>query len=314
MKKLFPLFLLPFLFLFTACPGDDFAEDETNTSILDNKYAESVFHLLYDNTFRYNCYRLDGSKVSDIDANKTEIYFSREVFKDTDDEYVGYYYTNYHYCKSGLWHIKYNEDREPVFVLDMGGHDELYRDCFFTVPCYYFNIIDDPYKAWMCVIAKGAYGIYKHPLPTTTITDNYLYCEDETNTSKFTYIGSGNLTGVSGTEGIVGGSNTGGGTGTGGNTGGGTSNDDSFYIMYVNDTPSYTSATVAFQFSSPVSSATVKYGENSCSTTATSNIAANRVTAYPKNLKRGTTYMIECTAKGKNGITTTAIHFFVTRQ
>lgn len=99
------------------------------------------------------------------------------------------------------------------------------------------------------------------------------------------------------TEGDYSGGNSGGG-------GGGGSSDDAPYITGFNYTATKNSITVKFMASERPTSASIKYGENSASKSASSTISAKQISATVTGLKAGTKYYFKCTVRNENGSST----------
>ena len=89
------------------------------------------------------------------------------------------------------------------------------------------------------------------------------------------------------------------------NTGGGFSNDgsgtsESLYFTNFNYTATQTSVTVKFYTNERASSATIKYGKNSASSSVSTTITNKEISATIKGLTKGTKYYVKCTARNSN--------------
>lgn len=96
-------------------------------------------------------------------------------------------------------------------------------------------------------------------------------------------------------------SDAGSGSGTSGGSG---SSTESLYFTNFNYTATQTSVTVKFYTNERASSATIKYGEYSASSSASATITNKEVSATIRNLKKGTKYYVRCTARNSNGSVT----------
>lgn len=325
MKKLFPLLLLPFLFFFTACPGDDVMDDEELENIENDKKEESqeevvpptpmshndslvinIENLLKGYTYKISSYCSSSTLTEFMDNyDSTLAYFSDEVCRIMRaPNYYIYSNSKYHIGTWSVWRSDYvalsisTEGRNKPNDVDI----PLYlSDHFLTSSSEYF---------------KDTLYISGTSVNFERYTDSYIFGRELCEKCVLTRVGKGNLTGYIGKNGVIGtDGNIGGGTGTGGNTGGNTGGDstsDSFYCTNFTFNSAQTSATVNFDFNERVSTASVKYGRSSASSSVSSSISAKRVTARITGLTKGTTYKVKCTAKGTNGLSYTADYSFYT--
>lgn len=86
--------------------------------------------------------------------------------------------------------------------------------------------------------------------------------------------------------------------------GGGGSSTESLYFTNFNYTATQTSVTVKFYTNERASSATIKYGEYSASSSTSATITNKEISATIRGLKRGTKYYVKCTARNSNGSVT----------
>lgn len=93
-------------------------------------------------------------------------------------------------------------------------------------------------------------------------------------------------------------------SGSGGGTGGGGSSTESLYFTNFNYTATQTSVTVKFYTNERASSATIKYGEYSASSSASATITNKEISATIRGLKKGTKYYVKCTARNSSGSVT----------
>lgn len=93
-------------------------------------------------------------------------------------------------------------------------------------------------------------------------------------------------------------------TGSGTSGGGGSSVGDAPYVTSFDFTATKTSITVKFMCNERPTSATVKYGTSSATSTISSNISGKQVSATATGLKAGTKYYFKCTVKNDNGSST----------
>lgn len=93
-------------------------------------------------------------------------------------------------------------------------------------------------------------------------------------------------------------------SGSSGGTGGGSSSTESLYFTNFNYTATQTSVTVKFYTNERASSATIKYGEYSASSSTSATITNKEISATIRGLKRGTKYYVKCTARNSNGSVT----------
>lgn len=89
-----------------------------------------------------------------------------------------------------------------------------------------------------------------------------------------------------------------------GNSGGNQNSTGSLYFTNFNFTATQTSVTVKFYTSQKATSATIKYGEYSASSSASASITNKEISATIKGLKKGTKYYVRCTARNSNGSVT----------
>ena len=87
-------------------------------------------------------------------------------------------------------------------------------------------------------------------------------------------------------------------------TGGGGSSTESLYFTNFNYTATQTSVTVKFYTNERASSASIKYGEYSASSSTSAAITNKEISATISGLKRGTKYYVKCTARNSNGSVT----------
>ena len=87
-------------------------------------------------------------------------------------------------------------------------------------------------------------------------------------------------------------------------TGGGGSSSESLYFTNFNYTATQTSVTVKFYTNERASSATIKYGEYSASSSASATITNKEISATISGLKKGTKYYVKCTARNSSGSVT----------
>ena len=95
-----------------------------------------------------------------------------------------------------------------------------------------------------------------------------------------------------------------GGNSGGGSSGGGGSSTESLYFTNFNYTATQTSVTVKFYTNERASSATIKYGEYSASSSASATITNKEISATIRGLKKGTKYYVKCTARNSSGSVT----------
>ena len=89
-----------------------------------------------------------------------------------------------------------------------------------------------------------------------------------------------------------------------GNSGGNQNSTGSLYFTNFNFTATQTSVTVKFYTSQKATSANIKYGEYSASSSASASITNKEISATIKGLKKGTKYYVRCTARNSNGSVT----------
>lgn len=93
-------------------------------------------------------------------------------------------------------------------------------------------------------------------------------------------------------------------SGSGGSSGGGGSSTESLYFTNFNYTATQTSVTVKFYTNEKPTSATIKYGESTPSTSASATITSHEISATIRGLKKGTKYYVKCTASNSSGSVT----------
>lgn len=327
MKKLFPLLLLPFLFFFTACPGDDVIEEE-DIDIIEEVNSDS-----HENTPTAQI-NSNGHKYVDLGLS---VYWAERNIGEYSDSYPGDLYAfGELQSKDTYKSSNYIGWQGDIVSKEMGGdwrlptlseYDEIIDKCkydVFTRSGYDVlkvvgpngNYIYFPYSSYLGD-GIGYMAWYWTSSPYNSTKAGVFHFDRKT-------VSSGNIDRYNGflVRGVLpknnnGGTNTGGnnsggtGTNSAGNTGGGSSS-DSFYCTNFTFNSSQTTATVNFDFNERVSSATIKYGKSSASSFVSSDISAKRVFARITGLTKGTTYKVKCTAKGTNGLSYTADDSFYT--
>ena len=93
--------------------------------------------------------------------------------------------------------------------------------------------------------------------------------------------------------------------GSNGNSGsGGSTSDNSMYFTNFTWTATQTSVTVKFYTNERATSATIKYGENSASSSKSATITNKEISTTITGLKKGTKYFVKCIARNSTGSVT----------
>lgn len=163
--------------------------------------------------------------------------------------------------------------------------------------------IDLPYNTYLSVngIQEGYQGWY---WSSTSSTSSKAYCLHFSNADGT--ISAGTINKYHGflVRGVIANPNyTGSNEGSGGNSEGGSSN-ASLYFTNFTYTATQTSVTVKFFTNERATSATIKYGEYSATSSASATITNKQISASIKGLKKGTKYYVKCTARNSYGSVT----------
>ena len=92
--------------------------------------------------------------------------------------------------------------------------------------------------------------------------------------------------------------------GYGGTSSGGGTSDNSMYFTNFTWTATQTSVTVKFYTNERATSATIKYGENSASSSKSATITNKEISTTITGLKKGTKYYVKCIARNSTGSVT----------
>lgn len=165
------------------------------------------------------------------------------------------------------------------------------------------NSIDLPYYSYL----SGGYGYVGWYWSSTSSSSTKAYCLRFSSADGTISAGTNNKYNGFLVRGVITNPNysgSGGGSSGGGSSGGGGSSTESLYFTNFNFTATQTSVTVKFYTNERASSATIKYGENSASSSVSATITNKEISATIRGLKKGTKYYVKCTARNSSGSVT----------
>lgn len=164
------------------------------------------------------------------------------------------------------------------------------------------NSIDLPYYSYL----SGGYGYQGWYWSSTSSSSTKAYCLHFSSSDGTISAGTNNKYNGYLVRGVITNPNYSGSGGSsgGGSSGGGGSSTESLYFTNFNYTATQTSVTVKFYTNERASSATIKYGEHSASSSASATITNKEISATIRGLKMGTKYYVKCTARNSSGSVT----------
>ena len=262
--------LLMSISLFTACSGeDDSSSDDSSSTALEAEpapYTDSeLIRLLAGTSWKPN---LSINKTTGKQVSNDENLIL--TLASNNKAYILNAFSNTSGELYGTWYISSGK----LFInIEKGNEDEILAALRAKFAAHYS--VNFLYACWGDLTIKSISNSY---LTTAYYENYYSHYEYEFHYSKVPY--------------------------TEGSNSGGSSTGYAPYVTSFDFTATKSSITVKFICNERPTSATVKYGTSSASSTISSSISGKQVTATVTGLRSGTKYYFKCTVKNDYGSST----------
>ncbi len=299
-----------FGFGFSSCGGDDDDESNYQSPYEDNSGNTSESKKVNNNGREYVDLGLsvywaacnEGTYSNIGQGNKYAFGETTTKSEYTSSNYVGGYSDVIKQNWGGDWRLPTGSELEELVVNCSWKMRTVSGVQVVTATGPNGNSIDLPYYSYLSE-GQGYQGWY---WSSTSASSTKAYCLHFSSANGNVSAGTNNKFNGFLVRGVIAnpyysGGNTGG--GNDGNSGSGSSG-ESLYFTNFNFTATQTSVTVKFYTNERASSATIKYGEYSASSTASASITNKEISATIRGLKKGTKYYVKCTARNSSGSVT----------